>query len=243
MVVVNNKGKYVMPQTLEDGTEVYSKEEVDTQMEERLAEEREKLAIEKDSEMLAKDEELSSTKEALEKLQKKEMNFENLRKKNTITPEQEAEAVENAEKMKNLEATVSTITETLTQVQKQPLEAAKAEFKSNNIGADKNLDEKFEYFYEKLGKDAKTVAEVNEAITAAFLSATGGSKQPNFTGRIAHTSVNDNFAGMEEGKVETEASQEFGALLGLKPEDKKIHGGSVKTSSVPIMAQTPIKEK
>lgn len=232
-----------MPQTLDDGTEVYTREELDAQTEERLTEEREKMETEKESELLAKEEELATTKEALEKLQKKDMNFENLRKSKTLTPEQEAEAQKTADELETMRATVTTLAETVTQVQKAPLEAAKAQFMANNIGADKDLAEKFEHFFSKLGSDAKTVAEVNEAITASFAAATGGARQPDFTGRMAHTGVNDNFANMDENKVESEASQEFGALLGLKPEDKKTFGGSLKNNTVPIFTQTPPKEQ
>lgn len=225
-----------MPQTitLEDGTEqeVFTQEEVEA----KAAEVAEAKVAEAKSEV----ETILAEKEAeLQKLKDKEYNFNNLRNKTEKTDEEKAEVLKKAEE---LEKSISEMQTTIAEVQKQPLEAAKSQFIANNIGADKDLKEKFDFFYEKLGKDAKTMDEVNQALAGAFNAAAGGARQPDFTGRAVHTSVSDNFAGMNDAGHETEASQAFGQMLGLSKEDKKNFGGAVKTGTVPLFNQSPSKE-
>lgn len=236
MAVVNNQ-RYNMPTMVEiDGEEkeVYTQDEVEA----KIAEEREELETLTQAQILEKDEELSATREKLTKLEQKDMNFEALRKSKTLTPEQEAEAAKNAEEMETLKSTVTSLTETVSKVQKQPLETAKEQFVLNNIGNDKDLLEKFDHFYSKIADGATTLKEVNEALVASFNAATGGARQPDFSGRMAHTSVSDNFADLGDAKQESEASQSFGKMLGLTPEDKKNFGGAAKTGTVDLFANS-----
>lgn len=225
-----------MPQTItqEDGTEVevFTQEEVEAKAAE--------VAEAKVAEAKSEAEVVLAEKESeLQKLKDKEMNFNNLRNKTEKSDEEKAEVLRKAEE---LEASITEMKGTIAEVQRQPLEAAKSQFITNNIGADKDLKEKFDFFYEKLGKDAKTMDEVNQALAGAFNAAAAGTRQTDFTGRQVHTSVSDNFAGMNDTSVESEDSQAFGQMLGLSKEDKKNFGGAVKTQSVPLFSQSPSKE-
>jgi hypothetical protein len=212
--------------------EVFTQEEVEAQAAE--------LAESKVAEVkTASDIQLAEKEEELQKLKDKEFNFNSLRNKTEKTDEEKAEIARKAEE---LEKSISDMQTTIAEVQKQPLEAAKSQFVNNNIGADKDLKEKFDFFYAKLGADAKNMDQVNEALAASFNAATGGARQPDFTGRAVHTSVNSDFSGMGNSKHESESSQKFGELLGLTPEDKKTYGGSVNSNSVPLFSQSPSKE-
>lgn len=234
-----------MPKTIkqDDGTEieVFTAEEVKAQVESqtselldaKLEEERARLEAEKETELLEKDEDLANTKAELEKLRKKDMNFEALRKSKTLSPEQEEAAKKTAEELSKLQETVA-------QIQKQPLEAAKAQFVANNIGTDKDLIETFDFFYKKLSAGAKTLDEVNTALVAAFNATTAGTRQPSDS-RITRVGVNDNYHSLNV-EAESEASREFGAMLGLSPEDKKTYGGSVNTGRVNLFAR-PVTNK
>jgi hypothetical protein len=233
-----------MPQTIkqEDGTEieVFTSDEVKAQVESqageilnvRLAEERERIEIEKEAELLEKDEALANTKAELEKLQKKDMNFEALRKSKTLTPEQEEAAKKTSEELSKLQETVA-------QIQKQPLEAAKAQFVASNIGTDKDLNETFDFFYKKLSVGVKTLDEVNTALVAAFNAATAGTRQPNDS-RITRVGISDNYHSLNT-EAESEASREFGAMLGLSQEDKKAYGQTVQTGRVNLFARPASK--
>lgn len=222
-------------------TEVFSAEEIQSQAERkakeiadvRIAEEREKFEAEKlVAEDLAKEKEnaLKEAEDKLKKAEEKELNFKNLREKNKGTDDDREKT----------QREIADLRKTVAEIQTQPLKAAKDQFiSSNNITGDKDLNDKFEYFYNMYGKNAKTMEEVNSALIASHAAATGGRSQPNFADQnITRTSVNDNFGGFQDSKQESEASQQFGAMLGLSAEDKKRFGGALKTGSVPIFANT-----
>jgi hypothetical protein len=226
-----------MPQMVEiDGEEkeVFTQEEIEA----KAAEIAEAKVAEATT---ASEAALKEKEEELEKLRNKEMNFNNLRNKSEKTDEEKAEIARKAEE---LEKSIADMNVKIEAVEKQPLEAAKNQFIANNIGGDKDLKEKFDFFYEKIGKDAKTMDEVNQALAGAFNAAAGGARQPDFTGRAVHTSVNDNFAGINDSKSESEDSQGFGQMLGLSPEDKKTYGGAVKNNgSIPLFTQAPVSKE
>lgn len=235
-----------MPQKIKneagDEIEVFTAEEVTAQTDSKVKEaaesaalaERERLEIENEAALLEKDEELSTTKEALEKLQKKEMNFESLRKQKTLTPEQEEAQKKNTEEL-------STLRERMGAVEKQPLETAKSTFIENNFEAqDKDGREVFDAFYKKLAVGAKTVEDINKAAVAAFNAVNAGRRQPNLDSRITRTNISEDF-NPDSGRGESEASQEFGAMLGLSPESKKKFSGVVKTGSIKLFAQNQPK--
>lgn len=234
-----------MPQTIKDAdgndVEVFSADEAAAQVQEKVdaavaaakeAHELEKEELE--NKALEKDEALADAQEKLKKAEEKELNFKALRDKSG-KPDKEA-----LEKAQAATDEVKAIKETLAEIQKQPFETAKATFIKNNIGADKELGEKYDFFFKKLSVGAKTMEEFNIALASAFTLATGGAKQPNLDSRIIITGVNDNFDG-SGNKAETQDSQNFGALLGLTADDKKQFAPS-KNNTVPIFAQTPPKD-
>lgn len=202
----------------------------------RVAEETEKLQTAHESALSEKDEALAEVQSKLEKAEAKELNFKALRDKaGGKVAEPTEDEKKNTEELKALKETVA-------EIQKQPFETAKTAFLKNNIGEDKDLGEKHDYFFKKLSAGAKTVEEYNQALEGAFALATGGARQPNTTGSMTRTSVNDNFSG-GGAKTETQDSQNFGALLGITPEDKKTFAPAVATGVVPLFQQTPPKEK
>ena len=209
-------------------TEAKSKEASDA----AVAAEAERLKTEHEAELLEKDEALKEAQDKLKKAEDKELNFKKLREKQESKSEDEKKVADE----------VKALQETVQQIQKAPFENAKAEFLKNNIGADKELGEKHEFFFKKLSAGAKTMDEYRIALDSAFTLATGGARQPNTSGAMLRTSVDPGFGG-DKGGVESQDSQNFGALLGLKPEDKKTYGAAVKTGTVPLFAQTPPKEK
>jgi len=219
-------------------TEVFTTEEVTAQAEAKakeiadakVAEETERLNTEHESALLERDEALKEAQEKLEKAEKKELNFNALRKKTEKTDEQKAEEKKVADDVKALRETVA-------EIQKQPFESAKASFVKNNIGADKELGEKFDFFFKKLGTGVKSVEEQQIALESAMTLATGKPYEAGH-GRMTGVSVDPGFGG-ERGKQESQDSQNFGALLGLTPEDKKKYA---VTGTVPLFAQTPPKE-
>lgn len=234
-----------MPQKVTiDGVEqeVFTSEEVTAQAEAKakeasdaaVAAEQERLKDEHEADIAAREEASAADKVELEKLRKKDLNFEKLRNSKTLTPEQEAEAKRVADDLKKTN-------DRLDAIEKQPFETALSTFKNNNIGADKDLAEKFDFFFKKLSSGAKTLVEHETALTAAFLASTGGTRQPNTSSQMVRTSVDDGFGG-EKGKTESQDSQNFGALLGLTPEQKKQFAPIAK-GTVPMFYQTPQKEK
>ena len=239
-----------MPQKVTiDGveTEVFSADEVTAKAEAQakeiaetqLAAERETFEAEKlqlENERLEKEEELKQAQEDLAKAQNKDNNFANLRKSkedaDRIAAEQKKIVDDAANKVKDLQKTVD-------EIKNQPLIAAKNQFKNTNIGTDKNLDEKFEHYYDIYGKNAKTLEEVNAALIAAHAAATGGRAQPQTESqRITSVGVNDNYAGFEDSTKESDESKAFGSLLGLTPEDKKKFSPVLKTGSVGLFTNT-----
>ena len=226
----------------EDGSEIdaYTAEELAAQTEAKskeasdaaVAAETERLKTEHEAELLEKDEALKEAQDKLQKAADKELNFKKLREKQEGKSEDEKKVADEVKAMK----------ETLAEIQKAPFETAKADFLKNNIGADKELGEKHDFFFKKLSAGAKTMDEYRIALESAFTLATGGTRQPNTSGAMLRTSVDPGFGG-DKGGVESQDSQNFGALLGLKPEDKKTYGAAIKTGTVPLFAQTPPKEK
>ena len=227
-------------QKAEDGTEVevdaFTAEELEEQKktasEAAVTAEADRLKTEHEAELLEKDEALKEAQDKLQKAADKELNFKKLREKQEGKSEDEKKVADEVKAMK----------ETLAEIQKAPFETAKADFLKNNIGADKELGEKHDFFFKKLSAGAKTMDEYRIALESAFTLATGGTRQPNTSGAMLRTSVDPGFGG-DKGGVESQDSQNFGALLGLKPEDKKTYGAAIKTGTVPLFAQTPPKEK
>jgi hypothetical protein len=235
-----------MPQTIKDAdgkdVEVFSAEEVAEQAEAKakeladvkVAEETERLNTEHESALLERDEALKEAQEKLQKAEIKAGSFKALRdkvEKGGKTEEEKAEEKKVADDVKALRETVA-------EIQKQPFESAKANFVKNNIGVDKELGEKFDFFFKKLGTGVKSVEEQQIALESAMTLATGKPYEAGH-GSMTRTSVDPGFGG-ERGKQESQDSQNFGSLLGLTAEDKKKFSA---TGTVPLFAQTPPKEK
>lgn len=240
-----------MPQkikTVVDGkeveTEVYTGEELVAQAsakareiaDKEIADAKEAMEADKEAALLEKDESYKKDQEELEKLRKKDLNFETLRKSKTLTPEQEAEAKKAADDLKSTK-------DRLDAIEKQPLESAKETFLNSNFGIeDKDQREVFEIFYKKLSLGAKDLKAVNEALVAAFNATTAGARKPSFSGRMMQTNVSDNYNGEGQGR-ESEASQEFGTMLGVSAEDKKRFGATIQTGKVNLFSQNPPKKQ
>ena len=224
----------------EDGTEVdaFTAEELETQKKEAteaaVTAEAERLKTEHEAELLGKDEALKEAQDKLKKAEEKELNFNKLRKKTEKTEEEKAEEKKVADDVKALRETVA-------EIQKAPFETAKANFEKVNVGADKDLKEKFDFFFKKLGAGVKTVEEQQIALESAMTLATGKPFESG-SGSMTRTSVDPGFGG-EKGKQESQDSINFGSLLGVSAEDKKKYGGSIATGTVSLFAQTPPKEK
>ena len=225
-----------MPQKIvqDDGTEVefFTAAELEEQAAARaveiaqakIAEETERIRSEQESALLEKDEELERLKAEHEKLQKKDLNFEALRKSKT-TPVVDETVKKEVEELKSA----------IGQIMNRPLQDAKTTFiKNSGLENDKDKLEVFEHFYSKLSAGAKTVEEVNIALTAAMNLTSPDTSSGN---RINNTvRVSDNFY-TSDGN-ESQESKEIGAALGLSSEDKKVYSGIVKAGGVvPLFAK------
>ena len=229
----------------EDGSEIdaYTAEELAAQTEAKskeasdaaVAAETERLKTVHEAELLEKDEALKEAQDKLDKAAAKELNFKALREKN------EKGSKEKSDEEKKVADEVKALQETVQQIQKAPFETAKSNFVKQNVGANKELGEKFDHFYKKLSVGVKSVEEQQVALESAMTLATGKPYEAG-SGSMTRTSVDPGFGG-DKGGVESQDSQNFGALLGLKPEDKKTYGAAIKTGTVPLFAQTPPKEK
>lgn len=217
-----------MPQkiTQADGTEieVFTKEELETQAKEQaenlVAEERQKLEKEKTELATSKselEEQLADAKDKLQKLEDKDHNFEQLRKKNNKDDEQKTE----------LAKTVESLQKQISEIAKAPFATAKDSFIANNIPAEKKeLKEKFDHYMGKLGEGVKTVEQMQAAMKEALiLAGQGDSVSINADGKMIVTNPGLNLDKSQSGE-QTEAGREFAQAFGITEEDRKKHGGS-----------------
>jgi hypothetical protein len=199
--------------------EVFSAEELQAKAQEvadaKVAEEREHMEAENAVVLAEKEAELLETQEKLQKLQDKDYNFSKVRDANK----------KDAAAQKKLEEDMASLRQEIAAISKQPIEEAKTDFLNKNIGANKELQDKFNIFYEKLGANVKSRTEAQMAMEQAFMLANDG-KKPDNGGRMQHTNVNDNFADLPEG-TESETSKDIGKRMGLSTEDKKKYAGKV----------------
>lgn len=223
----------------EDGSEIeaFTAEELAAKSKEvseaAVTAEAERLKAEHESALLEKDEALNEAKDKLKKAEDKETNFKALRDKaEKGGKEKSEEEKKNAEDLKALQETVQ-------QIQKQPFETAKTNFIKNNVGADKELGEKFDFFYKKLSTGVKSVEEQQVALESAMTLATGKPYESG-SGGMTRTSVNADFGGIN-AKPESKDSQNFGTLLGITADDKKSLAG--KNGTIDLLKPSAVKEK
>ena len=193
--------------------EVFSQEEADAlvkQRAEEAAETARKEALE------AAEAEKAELEEKLKKYENKDYNFNQLRNK------KEKEDSAAAAEAKKLAEQLAEVNARLGKVESQPFEKAKNEFiAANNIAGDKELNEKFDFFFEPLASKAKTEADYKAALAGAFAAATGGTKQPTFDGMMVSTRVTPPTSG---GDSQSEASKTFSSAFGLSEKDHKKYG-------------------
>lgn len=201
--------------TQADGTEleVFSQEEADalaaTKAEEAAQAERERLEAEHQSKLLEAEEAKAELEKKLKGYADKEFNFNQLRNKKE----------KGDEESKKLSEALKEVHERIAKVESQPFEKMKNDFiEANGISADKELSDKFDYFFKPLQGQAKTEADLKAALTGAYAAATGGAKQPSFEGMMVSTRVSP--TGSKEGQV-SKASLEIATSLGLTEEDRK----------------------
>lgn len=207
-----------MPQivTLEDGTEteVFTQEEVDAIAQEKLAAETERIEAEKQEALEALAAEKAAAEEELQKLRNKEMNFEHVRKK------AEGKEVEVSEDIKKQ---IETLNERINSLAEQPKQDIKQDFISQYLGGDKEQTERFEYYYSRLGAEAKTKEDVLKAAQEALTLASGGAYKPDASSGMYSTGVNHNYRNTPTDQV-SEESKEIGKLFGITEEDRKKYG-------------------
>lgn len=191
----------------EDGTEieVFSQEEAD----QRAAEAAE--AARKEAQEAAELEK-AELAEKLKKFEDKEYNFSQLRKKKEKEEGKDDELINK----------VTGLTQEVENLKKQPFEKAKSDFiASNGIEGDKELKEKFDHFYAPLAATAKSEADHKAALAGAFAAATGGSRQPDFSGMMVSTRVTPPSNG---GNKSSEAGRHFANVFGNTPTDLEKYG-------------------
>lgn len=188
----------------EDGSEleVFTPEEAQAKIEE-AAEAARKEAQE------AAEAEKAELEGQLKKLQDKEFNFNQLRNKTD----------KESESSKKLAEEIEALKQQIGEVKQQPFKKAKEDFiAANKLEGDKELKEKFDFFFEPLAEKAKTEADYKAALVGAFSAATGGEKQPTFEGMMVSTRVT---GPTNHGKTLSETSVKIGNSLGITEEDRK----------------------
>ena len=202
--------------TLEDGTEVdvFTQEEVDAIAQEKLAAETERIEAEKQEALEALAAEKAAAEEELQKLRNKEMNFEHVRKK------AEGKEVEVSEDIKKQ---IETLNERINSLADQPKQDIKKDFISQYLNGDKEQTERFEYYYARLGAEAKTKEDVLKAANEALTLASNGAYKPDTASGMYSTGVNQNYRNTPTNEI-SEESKEIGKLFGITEEDRKKYG-------------------
>lgn len=200
MIVKNEAGEDV---------EVFTAEEVTA----KATEEAERVAGEKQVELDALQVEKDELAEKLQKAQDKEQNFANLRKKADGT-----EVEINEELKKQIDA----INQKIDAVAQRPVEDAVQEFIKTNVGEEKEKKELFNYYFKKLGVEAKTKEEVTKAANEALTLATGGEYKPDGSGQMMSTGVNQNYMQQNTGVV-SEESKAIGKIFGNTEKELQEH--------------------
>lgn len=195
----------------DDGTELdaFTQAELDEQSSAKVKEAEEVKQLEIDDLKKQKEE-----KEAeLKKFQDKDYNFEQLRKKAGDKGASEEEVKKQIEDLnKKLDAVAS-----------QPINDTKADFVRDVVGEDKERKEKFEYYYKRLGAEAKTKDEVLRAAREALTLASGGEVQFDGSGKMMGTGVSQNYRN-EKLRQKGESFNEMAKALGNSEEDIKKYG-------------------
>lgn len=202
MIVQNEQGEDI---------EVFTQEEVETLAAEKAQEEIERIAQEKQDELDRVLQEKEEAEQALQKLRDKDMNFEQLKKS------------KKAEVSEELRTQISSLEEKINQLAEQPKNDTKAEFIRTHIGADKEKEKLFDYYYEKLGTGANSKEDIIKAANEALTLATGGEYKPDVSSSMYSVSPSDNYRNVTTKEV-SDQSKQIGNLLGITDEDRKKYG-------------------
>jgi DNA repair exonuclease SbcCD ATPase subunit len=209
-----------MPTILKDADgndiEVETADEVNARIESerQLAadEARATLEAEKEQALQEKEAELLEAQEKLKKLEDKDYNFSKLRNK---TEKDETE----------LKKTLEKLSQDVSELKGLPVQQQKDSFVDTHIGSDQELKDKFEHYYTRLGKDAKTNEERAAALKESLILAGGTQQGASFIARAIPTAGNPN---IPTGDEVSQEAKEFGAALGVSDEDRKKYGsGSI----------------
>lgn len=200
--VVNEEGEEI---------EVFSQEELDAIAAEKIAAEVQRVEEEKQAEKEELEAELAEQKEKLAKLEDKDRNFEQLRKSSGKVADQTA---------KELQEQIAQLNEKIETIASQPKNDVKEEFVIAKLGEDKEQRDRFEYYYKKLGADAKTKAEVLKAAEEALALTTGGNYQPDVSSGMHSVGASANYRNTPSKEV-SEESKQIGAMFGVTDADRK----------------------
>ena len=206
-----------MPQkiTNENGEEieVFTNEELESQKQAAL-EEYKTSNPDKTSEIEALQVELAETKEKLEGLSNKDLNFAALRDK-------------VKEKERQIDGLTKSIDEKIGVAKKEILEGVMKDHYNDTInrlvGDDKELLAKVELQYKRLADSASTKEEVTRKLSDAFVLATGSSKESFNSGAFSSGEIGKIKVGSNKNKLsdeEKEFAKKMAGSVGMKLEDK-----------------------
>lgn len=202
-----------MPQTIKndkgEDVEVFTADEVQAQAEAKAKE----VEDAKQAEIDTLTKEKGEKEEELKKFQDKDYNFEQLRKKADGKGQTE-------EEVKNQ---IADLTKRLDAVAAQPVQETLSDFVRTEVGEDKERKEKFDYYFKRLGADAKTKDEVLRAAKEALSLATAGEYKPDGTGNMSGTGVSQNYR-QEKPRQKGADFNDIAKQMGNTPEDVKKYG-------------------
>ena len=198
-------GEYFAP---EEAEEIAKKK-----AEEIVASEREKIEAEKielENSRLELEGQLADKERELKGLKDKEFNFSQMR--NKVEKKTEAED--------KLSKEIEDLRTKIGAIEKQPVEAEKVSFKRAKVGDDKELSEKFDFYYNKLSLGADTPEKREKAMNESLALASGGKNIGGGDGRILATGGGPSF----DSKARSNDSKEFQAALGISDADHEKYG-------------------
>jgi DNA repair exonuclease SbcCD ATPase subunit len=203
-----------MPTILKDAEgndiEVETADEVNARIESerQLAadEARATLEAEKEQALQEKEAELLEAQEKLKKLEDKDYNFSKLRNK---TEKDETE----------LKKTLEKLSQEVSELKGLPVQQQKDLFVNTHIGADQELKDKFEHYYTRLGKDAKTNEERAAALKESLILASGKEQGSSFISKAIPTSGNPH---IPSGDEPSDEAKELGKAFGVTDKDREL---------------------
>lgn len=141
------------------------------------------------------------------------------------------------EQKKELEGQIEDLTKRVADAEQKPIQYAKKNALDAFAGEDKELREKIEFHFNRLGKEVKNPEEVDQLMKEAYLLATGRSVPTNVA-RTHQSSGggNNRVAPVNSGQIDSEVKEWAGELNRHLPKNLQITDEDLKNPKYQIKA-------